>query len=131
MATKKIKNKNIKNNNKNKTTLVKKITITKLRELSEKTDGLIIQGCLDDANDLIDYFNNIWTEENILLDGSKFTPEDCFIFVNDGIRCIYFGIWNKPIDTYRLAAWRLWTYNFYNGIWLSDYVENRLNRKEF
>ena len=131
MATKKIKNKNTKNNNKNKTPLVKKITITKLKELSEKTDGLIIQGCLDDANDLIDYFNNIWTEENILLAGFKFSPEDCFIFENDGIRCICFEICYKPIDTYRLAAWRLWTYNFYNGIWLSDYVENRLNRKEF
>ena len=130
MATKKIKNKNIKNNNKNKTTLVKKITITKLRELSEKTDGLIIQGCLDDANDLIDYFNNIWTEENILLDGSKFTPEDCFIFVNDGIRCIYFGIWNKPIDINRLAVWRLRSRDVFHGIWLSDYIANKLNRKE-
>ena len=130
MVIKKTKNKYTKNNNKNKTTLVKKITITKLRELSEKTDGLIIQGCLDGANDIIDYFNNIWTEENILLDGSKFSPEDCFVFVNDGIRCIYFEIRNKPIDMDRLVVWRLRSRDIFHGIWLSDYVENKFNKKE-
>ena len=66
------------------------ISVDDLRELSKKRDGLITKDFLDDENNVIDNFNTIGTEENILLDGFKLTPEDFSEFVNNGISCIYF-----------------------------------------
>ena len=131
MVIKKTKNKYTKNNNKNKTTLVKKITITKLRELSEKTDGLVIKGYPGNANELMNYINFYWTDDDILLDGSKFTPEDCFLFVKDGIRNIYFEMSNKPINMHLLAIWRHTNRESFPNTWLSEYIVYNLDIKKW
>lgn len=113
-------------NNYHNTEPVKKIAKNKLRKLSQKTEGLILQGCAGDPHDWIDFMNRMWTKLNILQDGFNFMPKDCFVFVNDGVICIYFDIVNKPIDIMNLAIWRLRSREDFHGIWLSDYVEIKL-----
>ena len=122
----------MKNNveNCNTTKKIKEISIKKLIELSKKTNVLIVFDPFDDTDDWLLYVNTIWPAVDILQNCYEITPEDCFTFVHDGSRYIYFDVWKKPINLYNLGRWRRCIPNRLECFWLSDFVANKLNRKE-
>lgn len=103
---------------------INRITTDDLRRMNN-SEGLILQGCGGDLQEWQDGINEILTEENILLNGSKF--ENCFVFEHNGITCLLFPFEeNVKLDTGKLAIWRLRSHSTFGGTWLSDYVPNRL-----
>lgn len=103
---------------------INRITTDDLRRMSH-SEGLVLQGCGGDPQEWLDGINEILTEENILLNGSKF--ENCSVFQHDGVTCLLFPFDEKvKLDMGRLAMWRLQSHATFGGTWLSDYVPNRL-----
>jgi hypothetical protein len=102
---------------------VKHITIRELGKLSG-SEGLILQGCGGSANEWIDGINEELTNEGILLDGSKFS--DVYSFEYDGLTNLLFSMEDVNLDLGKLAMWRIASHDKYGGIWLSDYLPNRL-----
>lgn len=103
---------------------INRITTDELRRMSH-SEGLVLQGCGGDPQEWLDGINEILTEENILLNGSKF--ENCAFFQHDGVTCLLFPFDEKvKLDMGRLAMWRLQSHGTFGGTWLSDYVPNRL-----
>ena len=94
-----------------------------LRKMQEK-EGLILQGCGGEPKEWLDGVNDLFTQEGILGNGSKF--ENCSVFSNDKLTCILFPFEGVDIDVGKLAMWRLQTHGHFGGTWLSDYVPNRL-----
>ena len=64
---------------------IKQINANDLRAMKNK-EGLILQGCGGDLNEWVDGINGMLTDEEILLDGTKF--ENCSAFTHDGVTCI-------------------------------------------
>lgn len=87
-------------------------------------EGLILQGCGGEVQEWVDGINTILTENGILLDDTKF--ENVSVFQNDGVTCILYPFDNVHLDVGKLAMWRLQSYTAFAGMWLSDYVDNRL-----
>lgn len=103
---------------------IKTITADDLRKMNG-SEGLILQGCGGNPQEWLDGINEMLTEQNILLDGSKFG--NCFSFEHDGLTCLLFPFEkNAKLDVGRLAMWRRQTHETFGGKWLSDYVPNRL-----
>ena len=94
-----------------------------LRKMKEQ-EGLILQGCGGEPKEWLDGVNDLFTQEKILQNGSKF--ENCSVFSNDGLTCILFPFEGVDLDIGKLAIWRLQTHGNFGGTWLSDYVPNRL-----
>lgn len=105
--------------------MIKKISTEKLREMGNK-EGLILQGCGGDLHEWVDGINELLTEENILLGGTKFKSSDCRTFEHDGLTCLYYPFENVELNMGKLAMWRLRTHEQFGGTWLSDYVPNHL-----
>ena len=90
-----------------------------------KCEVLVLQGCGGDAQEWIDGINEMLTEENILLNGTKFS--EAVRFQNDDLTCLIFKFEeNIKLDIGKLAMWRLKTHPKFGGTWLSDYVPNKL-----
>lgn len=105
---------------------VKQINMNELRGY-EGREGLILQGCGGPLQEWIDGINEMLTEEGILLDGTKFTEDDCVSFKNDNITCLMFEFnENIKLDMGKLAMWRLKTHSAFSGKWLSDFVDHQL-----
>lgn len=103
---------------------IKTITTDDLRKMNG-SEGLILQGCGGNPQEWLDGINEMLTEQNILLDGSKLG--NCFSFEHEGLTCLLFPFEkNVKLDVGRLAMWRLRTHEAFGGKWLSDYVPNRL-----
>lgn len=103
---------------------IKKITAEDLRSMDGK-EGLILQGCGGELQEWLDGINDMFTEEKLLLNGTKF--EDIYTFDHDGLTCLMIPFSEDvKLDVGRLAMWRLQTHGQFGGIWLSDYVPNRL-----
>lgn len=103
---------------------IKKITAEDLRRMDGK-EGLILQGCGGELQEWLDGINDMFTEEKLLLNGTKF--EDIYTFEHDGLTCLMFPFSEDvKLDVGRLAMWRLQTHGQFGGTWLSDYVPNRL-----
>jgi len=103
---------------------IKKITAEDLRCMDGK-EGLILQGCGGELQEWLDGINDMFTEEKLLLNGTKF--EDIYAFEHDGLTCLMFPFSEDvKLDVGRLAMWRLQTHGQFGGTWLSDYVPNRL-----
>ena len=103
---------------------VKTISKDELRRM-EGSEGLIIQGCGGSLDEWVDGINDMLTEDDILLDGTRF--HDCSTFEHDGSTCLLFPFKDDvKLDVGRLAMWRLQTHGNFGGTWLSDYVPNRL-----
>lgn len=64
------------------------------------------------------------TDKGILLNNTKF--ENVSVFQNDGVTCILYPFADVHLDIGKLAMWRLQSYTAFAGMWLSDYVENKL-----
>ena len=103
---------------------IKKITAEDLRRMDGK-EGLILQGCGGELQEWLDGINDMFTEEKLLLNGTKF--EDIYAFEHGGLTCLMFPFSEDvKLDVGRLAMWRLQTHRQFGGTWLSDYVPNRL-----
>ena len=102
---------------------IKNITADDLRRMEDK-EGLILQGCGGDPKEWVDGINQMFTEEGILLEGTEFT--EVSVFEHDGLACILYPFEDVKIGMGKLAVWRLQTHEDFGGIWLSDYVPNRL-----
>lgn len=105
---------------------VKQITTDDLRRM-KGTEGLILQGCGGSLDEWVDGINDMLTESEILLNGTKFKAENCCVFENEGLTNLMFPFSEDvKLDVGKLAMWRLQTHSNFGGKWLSDYVDNRL-----
>lgn len=105
---------------------IKKIDKNELRGYEGK-EGLIIQGCGGNPQEWVDGINELFTKEEILLDGTKFGNDNCAVFENDGLTCLLYEFNDDTkVDIGKLAMWRIGTHSDLGGTWLSDYVENKL-----
>lgn len=103
---------------------IKKIAAEDLRRMKD-SEGLILQGCGGELQEWLDGINDMFTEDKLLLNGTKF--EDIYTFEHDGLTCLMFPFSEDvKLDVGRLAMWRLQTHGQFGGTWLSDYVPNRL-----
>ena len=102
---------------------INQITLKDLRRMNGK-EGIILQGCGDEVNEWVDGINKMLKENGILLDDTKF--DDVSVFQNEGVTCILYPFDNVHLDVGKLAMWRLQSYTAFAGMWLSDYVDNRL-----
>ena len=57
--------------------MVNKITTQELRQ-GKINGGIIFQGCAEPHDDWVNGVNDMLTEEGILLEGTKYKPEDCY-----------------------------------------------------
>lgn len=105
---------------------VKQINTDDLRRM-KGTEGLILQGCGGSLDEWVDGINDMFTESEILLNGTKFKAENCCAFENEGLTNLMFPFSEDvKLDMGKLAMWRLQTHENFGGKWLSDYVDNRL-----
>lgn len=102
---------------------INNITLLDLRRMNGK-EGLILQGCGGEIKAWMDGINKMLTDKGILLDNTKF--ENVSVFQNDGVTCILYPFADVHLDIGKLAMWRLQSYTAFAGMWLSDYVDNRL-----
>ncbi len=104
---------------------IKKITTEDLRRMND-SDGLVLQGCGGDLQEWLDGINSLFTEEKLLLNGTKF--ENIYTFENEGLTNLLFPFNDSAkLDMGKLAIWRLRSHEQFGGTWLSDYVPNRLS----
>ena len=104
---------------------VKNITTNDLRRM-KNSEGLIIQGCGGDPQEWVDGINDMLTNTEILLHGTRFT--DVSVFEHNGLTNILFPFSEDVhLNVGKLAMWRLSTHETFGGTWLSDYVENNLS----
>ena len=87
-------------------------------------EGLILQGCGGDLQEWVTGINDMLTEENILLDGSRF--EQASVFEHQGLTNLFLPFEDVKLDMGKLAIWRLNTREQFGSMWCSDYVDNRL-----
>lgn len=102
---------------------INRITTDELRGMEDK-EGLVLQGCAEPFQEWMDGINDIFTEEGILKDGSRF--EKAMAFEHDGLTNLLFPFEGVKLEKGKLAIWRLKTHDVFGGTWLSDYVPNRL-----
>ena len=103
--------------------MIQEITADDLRRMAH-AEGLVLQGCGGDLQEWKDGINGMLTDAGILRNGSKF--ENIAVFKHDGVTCLLFPFAGVDLDIGKLAIWRLQTHGQFCGIWLSDYVPNRL-----
>ena len=92
-----------------------------------KEEALILRGCGGDLNEWVDGVNEMFTEENLLLDGTKF--KEVYVFEYDGLTCMAYPFKGVKLNIGKLAMWRLATRDNFGGIWLSDFVDNFIRPK--
>ena len=69
--------------------MIKRIKLAELREMKGK-EGLILQGCGGDLHEWVDGINDLLTNANILLEGTKFDADDCRSFEQGELTCLYY-----------------------------------------
>lgn len=104
------------------------ITADELRHMQEQ-EGLILQGCGGEPQEWLDGINDLFTSEDILLNGTRF--QDCSVFQHGGRTCILFPFEGVELNIGRLAMWRIQTRGNYGGTWLSDYIPNYLDNPDY
>lgn len=103
---------------------IEKIAADALRRMKER-EGLVLQGCGGDLQEWQDGINDLFTQEKLLLEGTRF--ENIYVFENDGMTNLLFPFDDGvKLDMGALAIWRLSTHSQFGGTWLSDYIPNRL-----
>ena len=101
--------------------MIKEIKIDNLRTMGGK-EGLILQGCGGDLQEWVDGISEILRDAEIL----KGDFQDCMTFKHGETTCLLFPFEGAALDVGKLAMWRLHTIQRFHGIWLSDFVDNRL-----
>ena len=102
---------------------MRKVSIQELRHMKDK-EGLILQGCGGDLQEWKNGVNDILTDQNILLNGTRF--KNVMFFQKDGLTNLLFPFEDVEINIGKLSMWRLQTHGQFGGTWLSDYVDNKL-----
>ena len=102
---------------------MRKVSIQELRHMKDK-EGLVLQGCGGDLQEWENGVNDILTDQNILLNGTRF--KNVMSFQKDGLTNLLFPFEDVEINIGKLSMWRLQTHGQFGGTWLSDYVDNRL-----
>ena len=102
---------------------MRKVSIQELRHMKDK-EGLVLQGCGGDLQEWENGVNDILTDQNILLNGTRF--KNVMFFQKDGLTNLLFPFEDVEINIGKLSMWRLQTHGQFGGTWLSDYVDNRL-----
>ena len=102
---------------------MRNVSIKELRCMKDK-EGLVLQGCGGDLQEWENGINNILTDQNILLNGTRF--KNVMSFQKDGLTNLLFPFEDVEINIGKLSMWRLQTHGQFGGTWLSDYVDNRL-----
>ena len=88
---------------------IKKIDKNELRGYEGK-EGLILQGCGGNPQEWVDGINDLFTKEGILLDGTKFSDDNCAVFENNGLTCLLYEFNDDTkVDIGKLAMWRIGT----------------------
>lgn len=103
---------------------IKSVSLYDLRKMNN-SEGLILQGCGGDLQEWVDGINETLTKNGILQNESRF--EKAYTFNNEDLTCLLFPFDDIQLDVGKLAMWRLETRETFGGIWLLDYVENKLN----
>ena len=80
---------------------IKKIAAEDLRRMKD-SEGLILQGCGGELQEWLDGINDMFTEEKLLLNGTKF--EDIYAFEHDGLHRGHCGKAECPNRQPRCAA---------------------------
>lgn len=105
------------------------IKITSVTTNDLRTDpnreGLVLQGCGGDLREWVTGINGLLEERGIFEKGAGFREAQMFRNLDLTNLLLPFTEEQKP-DMGKLAMWRLETYSTFGGMWLSDYVENRL-----
>lgn len=103
---------------------MKQVTTEELRRM-KGYEGLVLQGCDGDLKEWQQSINDIFTDEGLLLDSTKF--ENIYVFEHSGVTNLVFPFDETvKLNIAKLAIWRLQYHEKFGGMWLSDYVENRL-----
>lgn len=102
---------------------MRNVSIKELRCMKNK-EGLVLQGCGGDLQEWENGINDILTDQNILLNGTRF--KNVMSFQKDGLTNLLFPFEDVEINIGKLSMWRLQTHGQFGGTWLSDYVDNRL-----
>lgn len=102
---------------------INEITAEDLKQMKGKS-GIVFQGCGGDLQEWIDGVNGELKKDNILLDGTEF--KDISRFEHNGLTCLLFEYGKDvKVDEGKLAIWKI-KFSQLDGMWLSDYVDNRL-----
>lgn len=99
------------------------LTTDDLRKMSDK-EGLILQGCGGDLQEWVDGINDMFTENGILMNGSKFVK--VYALKNENLTNLLYPFDDVELNMGKLAMWRIATHTQFYGTWLSDYVPNNL-----
>ena len=103
---------------------IKQITTDDLRRMND-SEGIIFQGCGGDPQEWVDGINELFTENKILLNGTKFT--DVYRFQHEPVTCLLFPFsLDVQLDIGKLAMWRLGTHSQFGGTWLSDFENGNI-----
>ena len=103
---------------------MKQVTTEELRRM-KGCEGLVLQGCGGDLKEWQQGINDIFTDEGLLLDHTTF--ENIYVFEHSGVTNLVFPFDETvKLNIAKLAIWRLQYHEKFGGMWLSDYVENRL-----
>ena len=104
------------------------ITADELRQMQDQ-EGLILQGCGGEPQEWLDGINDLFTNEGILLNGTRF--QNCSVFEHNNLTCIMFPFDGVELNIVKLAMWRIQTRGNYGGTWLSDYIPNYLDNPDY
>lgn len=104
------------------------ITTDDVRQMQDQ-EALILQGCGGEPQEWLDGINDLFTNEGILLNGTRF--QDCSVFQHGGRTCILFPFKGVELNIGRLAMWRIQSHGNYGGTWLSDYIPNYLDNPDY
>lgn len=104
------------------------ITADELRQMQDQ-EGLILQGCGGEPQEWLDGINDLFTNEGILLNGTRF--QNCSVFEHNNLTCIMFPFEGVDLNIGKLAMWRIQTHGNYGGTWLSDYIPNYLDNPDY
>ncbi len=103
---------------------IKSITTNDLRYMKDR-EGLILQGCGGNQQEWLDGINNLFTENGILMEGTKFQNISSFQY--DGVTCLLYPMDDTvKLNIGKLSMWRLASHETFGGTWLSDFVPNML-----
>ena len=103
---------------------IKTINAAHLRKMNGK-EGLVLQGRGGDIKEWQDGINSLLQESGVLLEDSKF--DTIYVFNHNDRQNILFPFdEGVKLDIGKLAMWRITNSNF-EGMWLSDYVDNKLS----
>lgn len=105
---------------------IKEIDVNELRSYNGK-EGLILKGCGGKLSEWLNGINELFKDEGILLDDTRFKAEDCIQFKFDDYTCMMFTFnEDTKLNMGQLAMWRLKTLERFGGEWLTDFVDNKL-----